>query len=284
MKKRRSAATCSPRRLARDRRRPEADGHGARHREEQRRQGPRQDVSGEVVLPQARGGADHRGRHPPHVRRGSLHRDAGVRDRRIRPPASKSHINPLVELDLVRVRHPGDRHRHRAAARAAVSFATGALPAQAATTAAAAAGAAAGAGAGLAQHVETRRRAGCRCSRATSGKSRSKLACWCGGCSKLPVGECACGHCALVKGEVTTMLKEGKTSTQILATLCRRSMAGTRCSACRPGPWLGSAGMGVAVVAGRRRLSCRIFLGDALVDAVPPLAGRRRMLDEDYRR
>ena len=37
-----------------------------------------------------------------------------------------------------------------------------------------------------------------------------KLACWCGGCSKLPVGDCACGHCALVKGEVTTMLKEGK--------------------------------------------------------------------------
>ena len=44
-----------------------------------------------------------------------------------------------------------------------------------------------------------------------------KLACWCGGCSKLPVGDCACGHCALVKGEVTTMLKEGKTFDAVLA-------------------------------------------------------------------
>jgi cytochrome c-type biogenesis protein CcmF len=44
-----------------------------------------------------------------------------------------------------------------------------------------------------------------------------KLACWCGGCSKLPVGECSCGHCALVKGEVTTMLKEGKTEAEVLA-------------------------------------------------------------------
>jgi cytochrome c-type biogenesis protein CcmF len=43
-----------------------------------------------------------------------------------------------------------------------------------------------------------------------------KLACWCGGCSKLPVGECACSHCALVKTEVTAMLKEGKTEAQVL--------------------------------------------------------------------
>jgi cytochrome c-type biogenesis protein CcmF len=44
-----------------------------------------------------------------------------------------------------------------------------------------------------------------------------KLACWCGGCSKLPVGECACGHCALVKGEVTQMMKDGGSEDAVLA-------------------------------------------------------------------
>ena len=62
---------------------------GAHHGEERRRQGDRQDVSGEVVLPQARGRADHRGRDSPLVRRRPLHRDAGVRDRRSRRRASK---------------------------------------------------------------------------------------------------------------------------------------------------------------------------------------------------
>ena len=45
----------------------------------------------------------------------------------------------------------------------------------------------------------------------------TKLACWCGGCSKLPVGECSCGHCALVKSEVSTMLDEGKSFDAVLA-------------------------------------------------------------------
>lgn len=44
-----------------------------------------------------------------------------------------------------------------------------------------------------------------------------KLACWCGGCSKLPVGECSCGHCAIVKTDVTSMLEEGKTEAEVLA-------------------------------------------------------------------
>ena len=43
-----------------------------------------------------------------------------------------------------------------------------------------------------------------------------KLACWCGGCSHLPVGECTCGHCALVKTEVTGLIKQGKTEKEIL--------------------------------------------------------------------
>jgi cytochrome c-type biogenesis protein CcmF len=43
-----------------------------------------------------------------------------------------------------------------------------------------------------------------------------KLACWCGGCSKLPVGDCACSHCALVKNEVTAMVKEQKSEAEII--------------------------------------------------------------------
>ena len=43
-----------------------------------------------------------------------------------------------------------------------------------------------------------------------------KLACWCGGCSHLPVGECTCGHCALVKTEVTGLIKQGKTEKEVL--------------------------------------------------------------------
>ena len=43
-----------------------------------------------------------------------------------------------------------------------------------------------------------------------------KLACWCGGCSKLPVGQCSCGHCAVVRGEIDGMLKEGKNEAQVL--------------------------------------------------------------------
>jgi cytochrome c-type biogenesis protein CcmF len=43
-----------------------------------------------------------------------------------------------------------------------------------------------------------------------------KLACWCGGCSKLPVGDCACAHCALVKTDVGAMLAQGKTEAQVL--------------------------------------------------------------------
>ena len=43
-----------------------------------------------------------------------------------------------------------------------------------------------------------------------------KLACWCGGCSHLPVGECTCGHCAVVRAEIAVQLKAGKTEKEIL--------------------------------------------------------------------
>ncbi len=43
-----------------------------------------------------------------------------------------------------------------------------------------------------------------------------KLACWCG-CPHLPVGDCTCGHCAMVGQEVEGMIAKGQTQEQILA-------------------------------------------------------------------
>ncbi len=56
----------APRCAARHRRRAEADDHGAHLGEGREGQRPRPDAPGEVVLPQARGSADDRGRDPPH--------------------------------------------------------------------------------------------------------------------------------------------------------------------------------------------------------------------------
>ena len=98
----------------------------------------------------------------------------------------------------------------------AVSFAAARLPRRSRDRVAAVAGDPAVAGAARAQHVETRAAPGCSCSRRKSREVTKKLACWCGGCSKLPVGECSCGHCALVKSEVTQMLKDGQNEEQVL--------------------------------------------------------------------
>jgi cytochrome c-type biogenesis protein CcmF len=43
-----------------------------------------------------------------------------------------------------------------------------------------------------------------------------KLACWCGGCSKLPVDMCACPHCARLREEIGSFVKAGQTETQVL--------------------------------------------------------------------
>jgi cytochrome c-type biogenesis protein CcmF len=66
-----------------------------------------------------------------------------------------------------------------------------------------------------AQHVETPN-AQLQVFSSEVRQATKKLACWCGGCSHLPVGECTCGHCALVKSEVTAMFKEGKTADQVI--------------------------------------------------------------------
>ena len=71
----------------------------------------------QVVLPQARAGADHRGGDPAHARRGPLHRAAGA----IRPAARRRRalqivVNPLVNWIWLGFGVHGVRHRHRAAA------------------------------------------------------------------------------------------------------------------------------------------------------------------------
>jgi cytochrome c-type biogenesis protein CcmH/NrfF len=43
-----------------------------------------------------------------------------------------------------------------------------------------------------------------------------KLACWCGGCPKRPVGECECGHCEGVRAEAMQLMNAGMTEAQIL--------------------------------------------------------------------
>lgn len=49
----------------------------------------------------------------------------------------------------------------------------------------------------------------------------NKLACWCG-CPKLQVGQCTCGHCAIVRTEIDRMLEDGKGDDEILSTYVAR--------------------------------------------------------------
>ncbi len=47
-------------------------------------------------------------------------------------------------------------------------------------------------------------------------KIAGKLACWCGGCARLPVGTCLCPHCEKVRDRVGSLLKAGMSEDQIL--------------------------------------------------------------------
>jgi cytochrome c-type biogenesis protein CcmF len=67
-----------------------------------------------------------------------------------------------------------------------------------------------------AQHVDSPRGSQLQVFSKEVRETTKKLACWCGGCSKLPVGECSCGHCALVKSEATQMMKDGQTEAQVI--------------------------------------------------------------------
>ena len=72
-------------------------------------------------------------------------------------------------------------------------------------------------GVAFAQHAEIGQDP--RLAQITSPEAREvahKLACWCGGCSKLPVGQCSCGHCAVERAKIDVMLTAGKNESQIL--------------------------------------------------------------------
>ncbi len=98
----------------------------------------------------------------------------------------------------------------------AFSFALTRLPAEAATATLLLLTILLGSTAALAQHVDSPQTGGLVVRSPAEKSATAKLACWCGGCPKLPVGTCACSHCAKVRGEVTTLLAEGKSEEQIL--------------------------------------------------------------------
>jgi cytochrome c-type biogenesis protein CcmF len=98
----------------------------------------------------------------------------------------------------------------------AVSFAVARVPAEAATATLLVLALLLAPALARAQHVDNPRGAQLQVFSKEVRDATKKLACWCGGCSKLPVGECSCGHCALVKSEVTQMMKDGQSEAQVL--------------------------------------------------------------------
>jgi cytochrome c-type biogenesis protein CcmF len=99
---------------------------------------------------------------------------------------------------------------------ASLSFAVTKVPAEAVTAAILLLSIVVSAGSAFAQHVETGQDPRLQLVSPQSREIAHKLACWCGGCSKLPVGQCSCGMCALERSKIDGMLKEGKTEQQIL--------------------------------------------------------------------
>ena len=98
----------------------------------------------------------------------------------------------------------------------AVTFAVARLPAEAVTASLLILSLLLSGGVARAQHVETGQDPRLQLTSPEAREISQKLACWCGGCSKLPVGQCSCGHCAIERAKIDVMLKEGKTEQQIL--------------------------------------------------------------------
>jgi len=99
---------------------------------------------------------------------------------------------------------------------ASLSFATANLPAEAVTAMMLLLSILISSGTAFAQHVETGQDPRLQLVSPKAREVAHKLACWCGGCSRLPVGQCSCGMCALERSNIDQMLKEGKNETQIL--------------------------------------------------------------------
>jgi len=99
---------------------------------------------------------------------------------------------------------------------ASLGFAVAKLPAGAATASLVLLSMLWSSGAAFAQHTETGQDPRLQLVSKEAREVSHKLACWCGGCSKLPVGQCSCGHCAPIRAEVDSLLKEGKSEGEIL--------------------------------------------------------------------
>ena len=99
---------------------------------------------------------------------------------------------------------------------AQMSFALAKMPAEAVTASIVLLSMLLSSGAAFAQHVETGQDPRLQLTSPESREVAYKLACWCGGCSKLPVGQCACAHCAIERSKIDVMLKEGQTPAQII--------------------------------------------------------------------
>jgi cytochrome c-type biogenesis protein CcmF len=99
---------------------------------------------------------------------------------------------------------------------ATVTFAVAKLPVEAVTATLVILSLLLSGGVARAQHVETGQDPRLQLTSPEAREVAHKLACWCGGCSKLPVGQCACGHCAIERAKIDVMLKEGKNEKQII--------------------------------------------------------------------
>jgi cytochrome c-type biogenesis protein CcmF len=102
---------------------------------------------------------------------------------------------------------------------ASMSFALAKLPAEAVTASILLLSILLSSGTAFAQHVEVdpnTRDPRMKMSSVQAREIGNKLACWCGGCSHLPVGQCSCGMCAIERNKIDAMLEEGKTEAQIL--------------------------------------------------------------------
>jgi cytochrome c-type biogenesis protein CcmF len=99
----------------------------------------------------------------------------------------------------------------------ALSFAAARLPVEAATATLLVFALLLAPGRADAQHVEDPRNPNLQIFSKEVRDATKHLACWCGGCSKLPVGECSCGHCAMVKDEATALMKGGASAEDVVA-------------------------------------------------------------------
>ena len=104
---------------------------------------------------------------------------------------------------------------------ASLAFAAAKLPAEVATASVLLLSILLSGGAAFAQHVETGQDPRLQLTSPESRRVAQKLACWCGGCSRLPVGQCSCAHCAIQRAEVDRLLKDGRTEDQVLAHFVR---------------------------------------------------------------